>query len=499
MDLIRQELDKLASVDLGSNSFHLAIAERHGDKLKKVASMSEKVQLGAGLDENNHLSESVQARGLDCLARFAGRLVDVPINRVRVVATNALRQAINSDDFIQKANAILPVPIEIISGREEARLIYLGVSHTSHSTRQRLVVDIGGGSTELIIGKGLTPLLTESAQMGSVSFTQRFFKDGQISDIAFERAIYAAQKEIIQHANRYKKTGFEEVLGSSGTIKVIKQALAGFGLGDDITIAGAEQLRASLVACGHVDEIDFAGVKAHRKAFFPAGVAILLAVMKVFGIRLMRYCDGALREGVMYDLLSRLGSDDVRDDSVLALMERFGVDKKQAKRVAKTAQALFDQVADTLHLSLDNEQLLKRAALLHEIGQAIGHSGYHEHGAYMLKHADMAGFSRTDQQKLSSLVRYHRRGITANDLDILQQIGGRKLATLALLLRIAVVANHSRTELGKQQLKLDITSDQHWHIQVQIDKPEHQACVIDISDEATWFAKWGIGLSVTGV
>ncbi|USZ15584.1 Ppx/GppA family phosphatase [Moraxella sp. FZFQ2102] len=494
-----ENTEKLASVDIGSNSIHLAIAERHGDKLKKIASMSEKVQLGAGLDEYDQLSDDVQLRGLDCLARFAERLTDINADHVRVVATNALRRAINGDQFIQKANAILPSPIEVISGREEARLIYLGVSHTCPSSRQRLVVDIGGGSTELIIGKQALPILTESAQMGSVSFTQRFFKSGQITALDFEKAIYAAQKEIIHHANRYKKTGFDEVIGSSGTIKTIKQALAGFGMGDEITLAGVEALKDALIRWQHIDEIDLDGVKAYRKAIFPAGVAILLAVMKVFGIRRMRYCDGALREGVMYDMLARFGNDDVRDDSVQALMTRFNVDKKQAKRVAKTAQSLFEQVESTLKLPLGAEQMLRRAAFLHEIGLAIGHGSYHQHSAYMLKHADMAGFSRTDQEQLSHLVRHHRRTITSVDYGVITKAGGVALAHLALILRLAVVANHTRTELGKQQLRLIITDSDHWHIQVQIDKPEHQACVIDIGDETPWFAKWGIDLSVAGV
>lgn len=494
-----QDTEKLASVDIGSNSIHLAIAERQGDKLKKIASMSEKVQLGAGLDDQDHLSDEVQMRGLACLTRFADRLTDINPNRIRVVATNALRQAVNSEAFIQAANAILPSPIEVISGREEARLIYLGVSHTCPSTRQRLVIDIGGGSTELIIGKQASPLLTESTQMGSVSFTQRFFQTGEITPLAFEKAIYAAQKEIIHHANPYKKMGFDEVIGSSGTIKTIKQALTGFGFGDEITLAGVEMLKEKLIQWQHSDAIDLDGVKAHRKAMFPAGVAILLAVMKVFGVRRMRYCDGALREGVMYDMLSRLGSDDVRDDSVQMLMERFNVDKKQAKRVAKTALSLFEQVETILQLPLGSEQMLKRAALLHEIGLAIGHSSYHHHSAYMLKHADMAGFSRTDQERLAYLVRHHRRAISHTDYSQITKSGGVSLAYLALLLRLAVVANHARTELTKHQIRLSITSNQHWHIQVQIDKPEHQACVIDIGDEAVWFAKWGIDLSVTGI
>lgn len=491
------DTQRFAAVDIGSNSIHLAIAERHGDQLKRVASMSEKVQLAMGLDAHNQLSPAVMERGFECLQRFAGRLGDVNSAHLRVVATNTLRRAANSQAFIAHANDILPAPIEIISGREEARLIYLGVAHTCPSNKQRLVVDIGGGSTELIIGQNFTPLLTESTQIGAVSFSQQFFGDGVISALAFEKAIYAAQKEVIKFASLYKKTGFDEALGSSGTIKTIGQALAGFGLGEEITLAGVEQLKASLIACAHVNEIEMEGVKAHRKAIFPAGVAILLAIMKVFGIRLLRYCDGALREGVMYDMLSRMDFHDVRDDSVAAIIDRFGVDKKQAKRVAKTAAQLFNQVQSTLSLPAGGEQMLKRAALLHEVGLAIGHSGYHKHGSYLLRHADMAGFSRTDQEKLSLLVRYHRRAINMDDCERVIKAGGVALSYLALLLRLSVVANYGRFELSKQQIQLAV-DDKRWRITVKIDRPEHQACVINIQDEAHWFAKWGIELTVMG-
>lgn len=496
--MLSKDTEKLAAVDIGSNSIHLTIAKRQGDKLRRVASMSEKVQLAAGLDEHDYLSELIQQRGLDCLQRFAGRLADVNASCVRVVATNALRQAVNSQAFIERANEILPVPIEVVSGREEARLIYLGVAHTCPSPRQRLVVDIGGGSTELIVGQAQMPLLTESAQVGVVGFSQRFFGDGYIDSHRFERAIYAAQKEIITHANRYKKVGFAEVIGSSGAIKSIARAVADFGLGDTITLAAVEQLKASLLSCGHVDMIDIAGVRAYRKAIFPAGVAILLAVMKVFGIRKMHYCDGALSEGVMYDMLSRMDYDDVRDDSVRQLSERFGVDKKQAKRVAKIAESLFEQVREALRLTSSDKQLLRWASILHEVGLAIGHSSYQKHSSYLLKYADMAGFSRTTQEKLSLLVRYHRRAIRADDGERIIKTGGKGLLYLAVLLRMSVLVHHGRSDIAKQQLRLYIIDQEakSWRIDVRIDRAEYQACVLDLQDDADWLAKWGIALGV---
>ncbi|OOR92893.1 exopolyphosphatase [Moraxella caviae] len=490
----------LAAIDIGSNSFHLAIARMdHGD-LKKIAAMSEKVQLGAGLDEQKRLSEDVQKRGLDCLARFVGRLENVQAERLRVVATNALRQAVNADEFIARANAILPRPIEIISGREEARLIYVGVANTLVNDTKRFVVDIGGGSTELIVGKGHESILTESAQMGAVSFTQKFFKDGVISNAAFDAAISAAQKEIIPYAQRYQKTGFETVIGSSGTIKAVKGALMQLGLADKerITLDGVLALRQHLVGVGCVNDIELNTVKAHRKAIFPAGLAVLIAVMQIFGVKRMTYSDGALREGVMYDMMSRLGSDDVRDLSTQALIERFNVDKKQAKRVVKTARMLFNDAKAALNLSDADNDLLRRVAFLHEIGLAIGHSGYHRHSAYMLENAEIAGFSRMDQAQMAQMVRHHRRKLHAADFERICRVGGERLARLTLLLRLAVAANHSRNDLARHQIHLTIKSVNDWQILLEKDSHGGHALLLsDLKDEAMQLIKWGVNLQVS--
>ena len=374
----------MAAIDIGSNSFHLAIARLdHGD-VRKLASMSEKVQLAAGLDENNYLSLEAQKRGLDCLTRFVGRLDAVSPQRLRIVATNALRQAKNADEFIRQANLILPKPLEVIAGREEARLIYLGVSHTNASTDKRLVIDIGGGSTEFIIGKGFDPILTESLQMGCVAFTKSYFTDGAITEKAFEKAIAAARKEVLGISRLYQKTGWDSVTGSSGTIKAVNQILVQLGLADEnarVTYSGVKEIQKLLIKAKHIDNIDFADIKDTRKAVLPAGVAVLLAAMNVLGIDTISYSDGALREGVMYDMLGRFASEDVRDRSVRALMTRYSVDRKQAKRVVRTAQQLFDQVRNRLGLDEEDADLLRRGAYLYEIGLAISHSSYHRHSA----------------------------------------------------------------------------------------------------------------------
>ena len=495
--LIDEEL--LAAIDMGSNSFHLAIARVDHGEVKKVASMSEKVQLAAGLDENKNLTEAAQQRGLACLARFVGRLGAVQPNRLRIVATNALRQAKNGHDFIQKAAEILPKPIEIIAGREEARLIYLGVSHTMANSGRRLVVDIGGGSTELIIGEEFEPIHTESLQMGCVAFTKLFFQDGEITHKAFDKAVVAARKELSGIANTYKKEGWDTVVGSSGTIKACRQIIVNMGWSDEkesLTRAGLEKLKEKLFKFKHVSDMDFDGLKEDRRAVLPAGIAILYAVFDVLEIESLLYSDGALREGVMYDLLGRFQHEDIRDRSVQALMGRYNSDPKQAERVVKTAQYLFDAVAKVLHLSSDDSDLLRRAAYLHEIGLAISHAGYHRHGAYLLQHSDIAGFSQIDQNHLSHLVAYHRRKLRNDGKYDVMKVGGSKLLYLCLLLRLSVLLNYSRSDEMLPAIELTAHNAQQWHLGVSGDAKQWPLLVADLHDEQVQFKNWDIELNI---
>ncbi|PNK60423.1 exopolyphosphatase [Psychrobacter sp. FDAARGOS_221] len=489
----------MAAIDIGSNSFHLAIARLDHGEVRKIASMSEKVQLAAGLDENKFLSEEAQQRGLDCLSRFMGRLESVSADRLRIVATNALRQAKNADDFIQRANEILPKPIEIIAGREEARLIYLGVSHTNASSEQRLVIDIGGGSTEFIIGQGFDPLLTESLQMGCVAFTQKFFESGDIDEDSFNNAIAAARKEILRISRSYQKAGWSSVTGSSGTIKAVRNVLVSKGWADDqerITYEGVKKLQQHLLKIGRVEDIELEGVKEHRKAVFPAGVAVLRAAMKVLGIETIAYSDGALREGVMYDMLGRFASEDVRDRSVQALIERYSVDKKQAKRVVTSCERLYEKTHEALGLESEDNDLLRRTAYLHEIGLAVSHSGYHHHSAYLLQYSDIPGFSQVDQLRMAQIARNHRRKLKSEGLEQAQDVGGDSLVYLCLLLRLAVLVHRSRNDQDKSALKLNIIDKDNWQISVESDEEEHALLVLDLKDDIDQFKKWGVQLSV---
>lgn len=447
----------IAAVDLGSNSFHLAVARLDHGQIRLVTTLSEKVQLAAGLDDKERLTEEAQARALNCLARFAQHLQGVEPKRLRVVGTNALRVAKNARIFTEKAARILGQPVEIIAGREEARLIYLGVSQTLASQGKRLVVDIGGGSTEFIIGEKYEPLATESLHMGCVSYTGRFFAEGQLSPKALDKAITAARQEVMSIEAAYRQTGWDKVVGSSGTIKAVQQMQQQLGLAadnGDITLKGLRELHRQLLKLSHVRDINLPGLKEDRKAIMPAGFSILYGIFEELGIESMEYSDGALREGVLYDMVGRIHHDDMRDHSVQTMLTRYRADAAQAGRVTQTAQHLFLQAAAQLILNEEEGALLRWAAQVHEIGTAISHTSFHKHGAYLLKHSDMPGFSRQTQERLALLVSTHRRKIKAEHYNEILETGGLTLLRLCAILRLAVLLHHSRSRETPPLLRL---------------------------------------------
>src|SRR5690606_2828927 len=333
---------------------------------------------------------------------------------VRVVGTNALREARNRAEFIRRAEAILGHPVEVISGREEARLIYLGVSHSiAHLNGKRLVVDIGGGSTEFIIGQCFEPLLRESLEMGCVSYTQRYFRDGRITQARYAQAYTAARLELMSIEQGLQRMGWEASLGASGTIRAVGLAIKGAGLGNgEVNSEGLVWLKRRLLKQGEVEKIDFDGVKPDRRPIFPAGLAILEAVFDALGLQRMEHSEGALREGVLNELLGRHQHGDVREHTLCSLMERYHVDQEQARRVESKALEALEQVAAAWQLDQEwHRELLSWAARVHEVGLDIAHYHYHKHGAYLIEHSDLAGFSRQDQTMLALLVRGHRRNI----------------------------------------------------------------------------------------
>ncbi len=437
-------------------------------------------------------------RGLDCLKRFSQLINGMPAGSVRIVGTNALREARNRNDFIQRAEAILGHPVEVISGREEARLIYLGVSHTLADTPgKRLVADIGGGSTEFIIGQRFEPLLRESLQMGCVSFTQRYFRDGKITPARYAQAYTAARLELMSIENALHRLTWDEAIGSSGTIRAIGAAIKAGGLGNgEVNAEGLAWVKRKLFKLGEVDKIDFDGIKPDRRTIFPAGLAILEAIFDALELQRMDHCDGALREGVLFDLLGRHHHEDVRERTLNSLMERYHVDQGQAARVERKALHAFDQVADAWQLKDGNwRDLLGWAAKVHEIGLDIAHYHYHKHGAYLIEHSDLSGFSREDQQMMALLVRGHRRNIPK---DKFAELGeeGVKLLRLCVLLRFAILFHHIRgnQQMPKVALKaaddnLDVAFPEGWLEQNQLTQA-------DFANEAEWLARVGFVLSV---
>ncbi|WPC05384.1 exopolyphosphatase [Pseudomonas benzenivorans] len=488
----------IAAIDLGSNSFHMVLAKADHGEIRVLERLGDKVQLAAGIDEQRLLSEDAMVRGLDCLRRFAQLTASLPEGAVRIVGTNALREARNRAEFIRRAEAILGHPVEVISGREEARLIYLGVSHSIADTPgKRLVADIGGGSTEFIVGQRFEPLLRESLQMGCVSYTQRFFRDGKITPARYAQAYTAARLEVmgIEHALRRHK--WEDAVGASGTIKAVGLAIQAAGLGTgEINAEGLAWLKRKLFKLGEVDKLDLEGIKPDRRGIFPAGLAILEAIFDACDIQRMVHSEGALREGVLYDLLGRHQHEDVRERTLSALMERYHVDLEQAARVESKALEALEQVKHSWQLSDDwHRELLVWAARVHEIGLDIAHYQYHKHGAYLVEHSDLAGFSRLDQQMLALLVRGHRRNIPKEKLaDFGEE--GIKLVRLCVLLRFAILFHHIRgtqempqVQLRADQGSLEIRFPDDWLAA----NPLTQA---DFTQEAEWLKRVGIDLSV---
>ncbi len=439
----------MAAVDLWSNSFQLLVGDFHHGQLRIVDRLREMVRIAAGLDDQHQLDEASQQRALDCLARFGERLRDFPADRVRAVGTNTLRMARDPAEFLDRATELLGHEIDIISGIEEARLIFIGVSHSLPDVRGRhLVIDIGGGSTELAAGEGYEPQQLESLYMGCVTMSERFFPAGKITREAFEGARTAARLELRPVAQAYRVRGWNRVAGASGTIRAVAAVLHELGLAEaNISRAGLERLITKMVEHGHVDNLDLPGLNEERAPVFAGGVAILVEVMQELGIDELVTTDGALREGILYDLVGRLGQEDSRLRTVRAMESRYHVDAEQAARVELTAVSLLDQVAASWKLEQPNvRKLLGWAARLHEIGLDIAHSHYHRHGAYLLQHADMPGFNQREQAVLAAIVGAHRRKLSVSSIaEIAPKGWSKRTLRLAILLRLAVLFNRSRT------------------------------------------------------
>ncbi|GAB3189566.1 Ppx/GppA phosphatase family protein [Hydrogenophaga aquatica] len=447
----------LAAVDLGSNSFRLEIGRYDSGHIERVEYLKETVRQGSGLDENKNLSLIAMERGWECLARFAERLHGFKKNQVRAVATQTLRDARNRDDFLRKAQAILGFPIDVVSGHEEARLIYQGVSHLlPQSDERRLVVDIGGRSTEIILGQGYAPIRMESYRLGSVAWSTRYFQRGQFTAPLLQTAVIAAKAVLDEALDTFPAQEWTVAYGSSGTVGAVADILAanGFPAGV-ITRDGLAWLSERMVRAGNADELRLEGLKEDRRPVLGGGVSVLHALFDLFELNVMQRAEGALRQGALYDLIDRETDEtDVRERTVRWLTERFSVDKGQAQRVSAVATQLFAQVATADPLNGRYSQKLAWAARLHEIGTHISHTSAHRHGAYILDHVDAPGFSMPELHRMSQLVLGQRGKLRKLEADLGDELFAKQL----LCLRLAVLLCHARKDPEVGALRLSYRS-----------------------------------------
>lgn len=482
--------EMIAAVDLGSNSFHMIVArvDEQGN-FSMVDQMKEMVRLRGGLDENNNMDEAVAQNALDCLQRFGDRIRHLDSSCVRAAGTNTLRSMNTSVDFLGKANKALGHRIEIIPGREEARLVYLGVSHTLSDDRgTQLVIDIGGGSTEFIIGERFESKVLESLNFGSVSATKRFFGDGSLSNANWKKANISLRLEIMPIESKYSPENWKSAIGSSGTIKATRELMQALSLGEfTITLDALYKIRAHMIQMETIDQLKLPLHNSQRVPVYAGGLAILIAIFEALRINTMAVSDGALREGLLYDLLGRIKHEDVRDRSIRDLMQRFNVDDVHAGLVKNTALHCFKKVRKSWNLPKKHKHSLGWATDLHELGMSITHDKHHLQGSHIVEHADIPGFTKHRQQWLSVMIGAHRKKLP---LDVLNALLGNEKSTLIyliVLLRISVLLHRSRKNI--EILPNVEGKENHLHLFIEGDITEQALLEADLLQEKQWLFK----------
>ena len=486
----------LAAIDLGSNSFHMVICAADKDgTLKVIDKEKEMVRLRGGLDEQGRLDSEVAARAYNCLKRFGDRLQYFKPENVRVAGTNTIRNLKPPDEFIREGSKLLGYPIEVVSGREEARLVYLGVSHTlSNDHGKQLVIDIGGGSTEFIIGQDFIPYELESLEIGAASSTSRFFPNGKYTDANWKRAVVGLRLEILPIQAAFSGGNWSRATGSSGTIKSTRNIILELGLEPfGITLPALYKVRELIIAAGDIETLKLPGLSQDRTPVFAGGLAVLIAVFEALEIDHMTVSDGALREGLLYDMLGRIRHEDVRYRSVDEFAKRFNVDDEQAKRVMETSVNLFDQVAIDWDLPKQTRKLLAWASLLHEIGLSITHNKHHFQGAYILKYAFMPGFSRREQIWLALLVKNHRRKLDWERFSDIPEQDILTLVRLSIILRLAVLLHRRRDNHGFDP-KMTASRSK---VDLFVQRPSDGLFLLeaDLQREKNWLRRLGYQLS----
>jgi exopolyphosphatase/guanosine-5'-triphosphate,3'-diphosphate pyrophosphatase len=492
-----REGELMAAIDLGSNSFHMVVARNVLGQLRIVDRLRETVRIATGLRGNGDLDPAARERAFACLARFGERIHSLPPSRVRAIATNTVRRLRNPQAFLIPAETALGHAIEVVSGREEARLIYLGVAHgLPPSDARRLVIDIGGGSTEFIIGTGFQPLERESLQMGCVATTRRFFPDGKLSPQRWQAGQIELAQQFQQFSAAYRTLGWDEAIGSSGTARAIAEMEATAGTSADaITRAGLERSVEALLRFRRIEDIRLPGVSADRRPVIAGGLLVMATAFRELGLSQMRACETAMREGILHDMLGRSQNRDPRDAAIAAMALRYGVDTEHAARVETMALALFDQVQDAWDLDDDDRLMLGWAARLHELGLAISHSQHQKHAAYVIANSDIDGFSRQEQTALAALVRCQRRGLSRNLLSGLSGRAARAALRCAVLLRLAILLCRSHA-IELPSLSLGASEDR-----IQLAIPctwlaAHALARADLATEREELAAIGLDFSV---
>jgi exopolyphosphatase/guanosine-5'-triphosphate,3'-diphosphate pyrophosphatase len=447
-----------AVIDLGSNSFHMLITRLVADSVQTVDKIKRKVRLASGLNEQNELSNEAMLRGLECLNFFAERLQDIPAENVRVVATATLRIAQNSQDFLAKAEQVLGHKVVLLSGNQEAETIYLGVAHTSSSEDRRLVMDIGGASTELIAGNAFEAIQVNSINMGCVTFNQQFFTDGKLTLAHFEKAKNAAKSLLLPLVSDYTSIGWQSVLSGSGTVQALAEILRANHQPAIISLDFLYQLEKQLIACETISDTCIKGLTHDRQPVFASGLAILIAIFESFTLTELQLSSGALREGLLYEMLPNMRQMSIRQRTVNSIAERFHVDKSHAARVSNQAQVIFDSFAQHWLLTKGNTyKLLLTSCALHEVGLLLEFKHHQEHGAYIIKNADLAGFDQVDKQLVAALIRLQKSTI---DIEILKEQSAthyKKACYLLVIFRLALIMCQRRTDDVLPEFTSDIS------------------------------------------
>ncbi len=490
----------LAAIDLGSNSFHLMVAKAEFGELRPVHALAEKVQLGE-TDDSGLLTDSAIARGLACLERFKQLIDSTSPDKLRIVGTNALRRAKNRQAFIDPAEQIIDTPIDVIYGREEARLIYLGVAHTlSDDANTRLVIDIGGGSTEFILGERFEPKKLESLQMGCVSYGRHYLPEGLIHRDGFEAAYHRARIEVSHIRRRFNSNFWQEAVGSSGTLRAIEALITAAGWRDSgIDRDSLEKLKEALLTFKHTNDINLDGLSDTRKSVVTSGLAITLGIFDGLQIQEMRTSSGALREGVIYDLIGRFSHEDVRTRSVSAMQQRYSADQTIADLVCRRVGLLASAISSEWHLSRSEVDLLTWAAALHEVGVAVSQKNYSQHSAYLVLNSDLPGFAQQDQEIMATLISGLRGKIRLDALDAIPDRKRQNVARMMVLLRLAVILKHVEEVESIPNLAvcakgetLTLTYPEDWG-------EAHPLTIWEILQSESSFKRLGIALTLSAV